>query len=138
MSCSKTFNTHGVKFSHWKCIKNLYLICFVVRKGRCPNYVFGGYFLANNFRHHKNCLKTVRKYCGSKWKWIISQVCLSLGRVDMTWCECLVPFFLQMKEMPVEIIMSQNCQKSRHKAGFWQNINNDPSPRCFCCWEGYI
>ena len=70
-----------------------------------------GYFLAYIFRNHMNCLKLSGHMVhdlttGSTWKRSISQVFLSLDRVDMSWCEYLVSFFLQMKEMPIETIMT--------------------------------
>ena len=132
-----------MQFSHCKCIKRLSLICFAIRMDQCPNYVFWGYFLANTFRNHMNCLKlsghiTHEFTTGSTWKRSISQVFLSLNRVDMTWCECLVSFFLQMKEIPVETIMTvqklsenktQSLCSTEHKK--WSIL------QVFYYWKGY-
>ena len=64
---------------------------------------------------------------------------LSLGRVDTTLCECLVPFPLKMKDKLVDTMITvQTLSETRYKLSFWQIIKKDWSSRCFGCWEGYI
>jgi len=36
------------------------------------------------------------------------------------------------------ITVQKNCQKRRYKVCFCWIIKNDPTPKCFCCWEDYI
>ena len=101
MVCSSVITSASKNFSH--------ILCY--QDGPMSQLCVGGYFLANTFRNRMNCLKLSGNMLhdlstGSTWKRSISQVFLSLDRVDMAWCEYLVSFFLQMKEIPVETIIT--------------------------------
>jgi hypothetical protein len=90
--------------------------------------------------NHLECFRVETKSYFQIWEWSnhmlfrFTQVLLLLGMVDMTWCEYLVPFSIQMTEIPVKaLITTQKLPGDKRQTSFFAEQKNDLGLSRFQC-----